>query len=203
MSLGQIPEGGTVEKLLFSARPETRSRSRMLEVFYREQGRMFMYNAAQFYTARRKFAMLGRDGLQLTDYDFDPSSFYPVRSDDPRPRVEIAEEHFKQFSFYIAPASLLRSAQTSDQLLALSLFRDGALDIQSLLERLDWPNAQQVMARLAEQMAMKQQMEQQAEGGAGAGMPDLPPMGGAPQGRPPSAQEMPQMRSDGYMSESG
>jgi hypothetical protein len=200
LGLNQMPEGQTIDKLMFATKPETRSRSRMLELFYREQGKMFLYNAAQFITTREKFAVLGPDGMTVDEYDFDPSTFIPNSTGDPARRYDAANEHLRQFQFYVAPSSLLRTAQTQDQMLAVALFRDGALDIQSLLERLDWPNVPQVLDRLQAQQMQQAQMAAMAEGGAVEGGP--PPFGGDPRGRPPSAQEDPQLRSDGYMSES-
>jgi hypothetical protein len=200
LQLNQIPEGSTLEKLQFATRPEIRSRSRMLEVFYREQGKMFMYNAAQFYTARRKFAILGAGSLTPDDYDFDPSTFFPS-SPDPHKRYDVVNEWLQQFSFYVAPASLLRAAQTTDQMMALTLFRMNAIDVQSLLERLDWPNVQQVMQRLSEQMKIQAAMAQAGAGGGGSGPLRSSQMGGAPQGQKASGQQQPHMQGD-HMSES-
>lgn len=208
LDLNQIPEGSTLEKLQFATRPEIRSRSRMLEVFYREQGRMFMYNAAQFYTARRKFTMLGRDSLTIDDYDYDPASMFPM-SPDPSKRFDAADNFLRGFSFYVAPASLLRAAQTSDQMMYLTLFRMNALDIQTLLERLDVANVQQVMSRLQEQMQIQQQMAAAASGmggpgSGGSGPLHVPPRpGGSPAGAKPSGQQPPHMEAGGRMSESG
>lgn len=202
LELQQMPEGSTVEKLQFATRPEIRSRSRMLEVFYRDQGRMFMYNAAQFITTRRKFAALGGASLTVDDYDFDPATFFPS-TPDPSKRFDVVDEWLKGFSFYVTPASLLRASQTTDQMLALTLFRMNAIDVESLLERLDWPNVQQVLDRL------KQQMEAQAAlASAGAGQGGSGPLhfGGSPQGRKPTGQQPPHMQSGaggaGRMSES-
>lgn len=202
LGLNQLPEGNTIDKLMFATKPETRSRSRMLELFYREQGKMFMYNAAQFITTRRKFALLGPNGMTVDEYDFDPATFIPNASGDPANRYEEAEQYLRQFQFYVAPSSLLRSAQTQDQMMALALFRDGALDVQSLLERLDWPNIQKIMERLGQQQQLQMMMAMGAQGGAGApGMGNQ--LGGDPRGRPPSGQEPPSLRgSDGYMEES-
>lgn len=198
LQLNQIPEGSTLEKLQFATRPEIRSRSRMLEVFYREQGRMFMFNAGQFYTARRKFAMLGTGSLTPDDYDFDPSSMFPA-SADPSRRYDTFNEWAQQFSYYVAPASLLRAAQTTDQMMALTLFRMNAIDVESLLERLDWPNVQQVLGRLQQQMQAQAAL---AQAGAGAGGAGPLHFGGAPQGRDPSGQKPPHMEAGNRMSES-
>lgn len=188
MDLNQIPEGSTLEKLQFATRPEIRSRSRMLEVFYREQGRMFMYNASQFYSARRKFSMLGAGSLTPDDYDFDPATFFPS-TPDPSKRFDVVDEWLRGFSFYVAPASLLRAAQTTDQMMALTLFRMNAIDVQSLLERLDWPNVQQVMQRLSEQMQIQAAAAQQGAGSSGGSGPLH--LGGSPAGRKPSGQQAP------------
>jgi hypothetical protein len=197
LDLNQIPEGSTLEKLQFATRPEIRSRSRMLEVFYREQGKMFMYNAAQFYTARRKFAMLGTGSLTPDDYDFDPNTFFPGVA-DPTKRFEVVDEWLQQFSFYVAPASLLRAAQTTDQMMALTLFRMNAIDVESLLERLDWPNVQQVLDRLQKQMQAQAQL---AAAGATPGGTGPLHFGGSPSGNKPSGQKPPHMEGN-HMSES-
>lgn len=207
LDLNQVPEGSTIEKLQFATRPEIRSRSRMLEVFYREQGRMFMYNSAQFYTTRRKFTMLGPDSLTIDDYDYDPSVMFP--SGDPTRRFDAVEEFLRSFSFYVAPASLLRAAQTSDQMMYLTLFRMNAIDVETLLERLDVTNVKQVLDRLAAQMQAQAQMAANAGGGAGgpgaggSGPLHAPPQpGGNPAGRKPSGQQAPHMQGNGTISES-
>lgn len=202
LSLNQMPEGQTIDKLMFATRPETRARSRKLEMFYRDQGKMFMYNAAQFINTRKKFAILGPNNMTVDEYDFDPGTFIPNSSGDPMNRRDEAENYLKQFQFYVAPSSLLRSAQTQDQMMALAMFDRGALDTQSLLEKMDWPNTQQVMDRIEQQKMKEMQMAAAtAMGGAQSG--GLPPTGGDPRGRPKSAQEAPQLRSDGHISESG
>lgn len=195
--LAQIPEGSTIEKLQFAMRPEIRSRSRMLEVFYREQGKMYMFNAAQFYSTRRKFAMLGQESITVDDYDFDPSTFFPS-SNDPTKRFDAVHEWLQGFSFYVAPASLLRAAQTTDQMMALTLFRMNAIDVKTLLERLDTPNVQQIMDRLAKQAQDQAALAQAGAGGGGSGPLHF---GGSPQGRKPSGQKPPHMQG-GHTSES-
>ena len=204
MGLGQMPEGDTIEKLMWATRPEIRSRSRMLEVFYREQGHMFMYNAAQFYTARRKFSLLGRDGMTPYEFDFDPSTFIPRHSNDPRPLLDVARDWLRHISFYVAPSSLLKSAHRTDQMMALTLFREGAIDPETLLERMDFPNIQKVMQRQQQKLQAEMQMQQQGAGGmvGGRSQPGSPPMGGAPQGRKPTGQVPPHMGSGGTPSES-
>jgi hypothetical protein len=193
LGLNQMPEGSTIDKLMFATKPEMRGRSRVLELFYREQGKMFMYNAAQFITTREKFAVLGPTGMTVDEYDFDPATFIPNQSGDPYKRRDEAENHLKQFQFYVAPSSLLRTAQQQDQMMALALFDRQALDVQSLLERLDWPNVPQVLERIAKQQQQQAMMAMMAAGPEPKGPGDKGP------GRPPSNEEPPELRDDGYL----
>jgi hypothetical protein len=202
LGLGQVPEADSVEKLMFAATSASRLRSRMLELFYREQGRMFSFNVAQFYSVRRKFRLLGREGVSPTDYDYDPASFLPNLKNDKRPRVDIAHEVVGSIEFWVEPSSLLRTAAQGDRAEALALFRLGAIDIETLLERMDYQNIKQVMSRLEEQMKLKLQMAAAVGGPAGGTGGDVVPqrpMGGAPQGRPPTDQTNPQLNSQGYV----
>jgi hypothetical protein len=192
LGLNQMPEGGTIDKLMFATKPETRARSRGLELFYREQGKMFLYNAAQFMTTREKFAILGPTGMTVDEYDFDPATFIPNASGDPMKRRDEASNHLRQFQFYVAPSSLLRSATTQDQMMAMALYNNQALDVQSLLERLDWPNVPQVMQRL-------KQKEQEMAMMAMAAAPQQMGAGGQGPGRPESFEQPPQMRDDGTL----
>lgn len=193
LGLNQMPEGQTIDKLMFATKPETRARSRGLEIFYREQGKMFLYNTAQFMSTREKFAVLGPNGMTIDEYDFDPTTFIPNPSGNPFKRRDEADNHLRQFQFYVAPSSLLRSSQQQDQMMAKALYDSGALDVQSLLEALDWPNAQQVMQRLMEQKQIEAQLQAQMS----------PPIGGHEQGRPPGNERPPEMNQDGDMTYSG
>jgi len=204
-----------VESMMEYLGPSIRTRGRVLEVFLREVGEMMKYNFFQFYNLGRRIQILGKDGIDFEDYDYDPGSlvpsgpapemgqeagrFYNVSKDqngfdkyDLKPRAERAAEHAKSFVFFLTPGSLLNMSKRQDQLIYLQLFRMGALDMQTLLEKLDIPNVgelpgqpQTIMARLAAA----------AEAGA------LGAISAA--GRKSTGQEMPNLRQDLKMSESG
>lgn len=196
LTLNQMPEGQTIDKLMFATKPEMRAKSRNLELFYREQGKMFLYNAAQFISTREKFAILGPGGMTVDEFDFDPATFIPNSSGDPMRRRDESDNHLRQFQFYVAPSSLLRTAQQQDQMMAMALFDRKALDIESLLERLDWPNTKQVLERLQIQQQQQLMMAAAAAGPAPGGPGDQ----GV--GRPRNADHPPTMRDDGSMEES-
>lgn len=155
-SLNQIPSGDTIEKIMEGMSLSWRNRSRIIETFMVEFGTMMAYNFAQFYTLPRRLTILGAEGVTPQDFDFDPGSLVPdfVHSDDfdengltsdalqrgPLPRLDRAQEFLRQFTFHIAPGSLLASSEIQRKLLYLQLSRAGLIDIWSLLEVLGIPN---------------------------------------------------------------
>lgn len=138
MSKNQIPEGETVEKLLHGMSPEIRARSRQLEIFQTEVGKMMSNNFAEFYDEPRRFEIFGEDGLVPEDFDFDPWSIVPAytngdfalggldpdRTDtDLRPRWVRNREFNRQFNLTVRPGSLMESASKNRKLM-LMLLRD-------------------------------------------------------------------------------
>lgn len=221
-ALAQLKTMGTemdVESLLENLGPSIRTKGRILEVFLRELGQMMRANFFQFYTVERRIEILGQDGIDFEDFDFDPGSLVPAfgpgqfqasfgasagtemgrfnnTADDgtssPKSRAERAQEHIRSFSYFIAPNSLLSLAKTQDKLLYLQLFRMGCIDMVTLLEKLDVPNIGEMPGgprTILERMAAASQ--QGLVGAVSAA------------GRKSSGQQMPQLRSDGKMSESG
>lgn len=199
MRMGQVPSDDTVEKILEGMSLSWRMRSRVIEVFVREFALMMAYNFAQFYTLQRRLTILGSDGVTLEDFDFDPGSMIPdfVHSDDfaeegvvkatslsrgPLPRYDRTREFLRQFTFHIAPSSLLAASEIQRKLLYLQLSRAGLIDRWTLLEVLGIPNvgnppsgADNITSRL---MA-------EAEMGLG--------MNNSPTGRKASGQSMPRL----------
>lgn len=199
--------------------PSVRTRGRILEVFMREVGEMMKGNFFQFYNIGRRVQILGRDGLDFEDFDYDPGSLVPAfpmagptpldskevdrfydQSKDSngitqyelKSRANRAQEHIKSFVFYLTPNSLLNMSKRQDQLLYLQLFRMGVLDMVTLLEKLDVPNIGELPG--APQTIMER-MQTAAQAGA------LGSVSAA--GRKASGQDMPNLRTDGKISESG
>lgn len=222
-ALSQLKSMGAdtdTESLLENLGPSVRTKGRILEVFLRELGQIMRANFFQFYTVERRIEILGQDGMDFEDFDFDPGSLVPAfgpgqfqqsfgansdkemarfysKSDNddsqsPKSRADRAQEHIKSFTYFIAPNSLLSLAKTQDKLLYLQLFRMGCIDMVTLLEKLDVPNIGEMPGAprtILERMAAASQ--QGLVGAVSAA------------GRKASAQESPQMRPDGKISESG
>lgn len=198
MKLGQIPTSETVEKIIESMSPSIRLRSRVLEAFIREFAMMLLSNFFQFYDVGKRIAVLGPDGMTFEDFDYDPGTMIPdfITADDEargfiRPRYERAREFLRQFTYHVAPGSLLAASEITTKLLYIQLARAGWMDIWTLLEKLGVPNvgnpppeAKSITDRLKAQMNM------------GLGMAV------SPAGRKASGQQMPSMSSQGGIQES-
>lgn len=157
MRLNQLPGADTLEKLTESMSPSVRGRSRAMEAFVREFAEMLAYNFAQFWTMPMRLMALGPQGITPEDFDTDPGSFIPqfVHAGDyerngslkrealdrgPLPRYDRAKEFMKQFTFHVAPGSLLASSEIERKLMYLQLSRAGLIDHWTLLEVLGIPN---------------------------------------------------------------
>ena len=138
----------------------------------------------------------------------DPGSFIPawmnddytsegiIKSDSrtrgPLPRYDRAKQFFSQVSYHIAPSSLLNASEIETQLKYLQLSRAGLIDHWTLLDVLNIPNvgnppegATDITSRLMAEQQMQLGMQVNAAG------------------RKASAQQPPQNKSSGAVSESG
>ena len=157
MKLNQTPSSDSIEQIMESMSPSVRLRSRIIEAFMREFATQMAYNITQFMTVAERMTIMGPDGLTPEDYDFDPDTLVPafVRAEDfgssgeptlealrrgPLPRFDRARQFIKQFTFQIAPGSLLAASEIQRKLLYLQLSRAGLIDHWTLMEVLGIPN---------------------------------------------------------------
>lgn len=144
--LNQIPQMETVDKLTALGGVINTLRSLVIEAFMSEFAMMLLMNFFQFYTREQRIAVLGSQGQTFEDFDFDPGNLIPhdilkpMPDGTPAPRGERAREFFKYFTYQIAPGSLLRSADLPEQLKYVQLARMGAIDLATLLEKLNIPS---------------------------------------------------------------
>lgn len=210
----QLPAAESTEALMQSMSPSTRLRGRLLEYALRELGEMVKMNFLQFYDIGRRLTILGPDGLTFEDFDFDPGTIVPdgagrftsldkrpirVPSDEMseyegQPRMKRAIKHSSNFSTYITPNSALELALVSEKAKYMMLRRQGDIDWETFMERLEIPNIQEIKRRLSSELDQKlAQVAELTQGRAG---------------RPPTAQQSPQILSKdqggrGVLSESG
>lgn len=156
MQLGQMPSDDTISRIQESMSRVWQMRSRNIEVFMREFASQFAYNISQFLPLSIRMSIMGAAGATQQDFDDDPGSIIPdfVHDDDfhqdgtlkgeaidrgPMPRYDRAREFLRQFTFHIAPGSLLASSDMERKMLYLQLSRAGLIDHWTLMEELGIP----------------------------------------------------------------
>lgn len=200
MRLNQVPSANTIEKAMEAMSPTVRGRSRAIEAFMREFGMMTAYNFAQFCDLPKRLTILGPDGVTREDFDFDPGSMIPdfVHKEDfdhrgiptasalirgPMPRYERAREFLRQFTYHVAPGSLLAASEIEEQMKYLQLARAGWIDIITTLEKLGIPNVGEPPKEAGTTILQRLQWQQSV----GLGM-DVGPAGRKASGQAPPRQ---------------
>lgn len=142
--LKQMPSADTIEKYMEALSPILKTRSRSMEVSLGELAEQLKVGFFQYYDQRRRFDIIGPDGVSIEDFDFDPDSLVPAGLPDASgklpPREERAKTHHRNFKFNVAPNSFLNVSHTEQKMLILQLFRTNIMDPWTLWESMDLPN---------------------------------------------------------------
>jgi hypothetical protein len=161
----QVPAADTLESMKQSQQTPLRLKGRNIESFLRRVGQMNVPNIFQFYDARRRMFMLGKDGITFEDLDWDPGSMIPAGA---RP-----EDHVRNFAFMIHPGSLLNINQVERNMLLLKLRSMHDLDRKNLYKQLDLGIDPSVVAKNLQEENSQQLAQalaaRMAAGGAGGG----------------------------------
>lgn len=203
----QIPGADTIEKMAEMAGPLATDISRNMEESLRKIGELWKAMFFEFYNARKRFQILGTDGVTREDFDFDPSTLVPSNIDLPvvgggGTRSERARVHMRNFHFSVVPNSIYQMTQSTRRLLLLQLARLGMpIPPKYLMEQFDIPNPDKLIKEFWEYkmteaknmttvqiaaMAMNPMgMAMQAMGQGAFGS------GGNNEGRPPTGQQPP------------
>jgi hypothetical protein len=204
----QMPSADTIEKYMEALSPMLKSRARSVEVSLGEVAEMIKVNFFQYYDKKRRFEIVGQDGVTIEDFDFDPMNMIPASIPGVPPeatRESRAMAHHKNFKFNVAHNSFLEVSHVEQKMLILQLFRANVMDPWSLWEAMDIQNVgvppaenieERIMAsrqmgltegptpdlvQLQQQLQKVQLMLQLQQLGAPVGPQGAPPGGGAPQ----------------------
>lgn len=135
--LKQMPAAETMEKYMDALSPLLRIRARSIEVSLGELAELLKVGFFQFYDVERRMQILGKDGISMEDFDYDPGSLVPA---GPGPRHERAEKHHRNFSFSVAPNSFLNVSHSTQKMFILQLLRSNLMDPWSAWETFDLAN---------------------------------------------------------------
>jgi hypothetical protein len=144
--LKQMPSADTMQKYMESMSPLLRVRARSMEVSLGELAEMLKVGFFQYYDQQRRFEIVGPNGLQVEDFDYDPENLVPSGEVNPqtgmpvKPRWKRAQAHHKNFKFNVAPNSFLNISHSEQKMLILQMFREQIMDPWTLWEAMDIPN---------------------------------------------------------------
>jgi hypothetical protein len=161
----QVPGADTLEAYQNALTPELRDEGRQVEAFLRPIAEMIKTNWFQFETKTRRITLLGDAGVTLEDFDWDPDTIVPAlqpwtTTQDPqtgmpivektpgytpeldidKPRNDRAKYFSRQFTFMVAPNSILAMNSQTAKMERFQLARMGYLDFWSLMETMEIPN---------------------------------------------------------------
>ena len=125
----QVPGSDTIESMNFMRTTSTRLKGRNIETFIRDSGTLMVPSALQFYTDRRRMALLGPNGMTSADFDWDPGTMVPSKIPP--------EEFVKGFRFFVQPGSLLNTEKNQKIMNARALRMSGDLSRKTFFRILD------------------------------------------------------------------
>lgn len=135
----QDPNMDNMEKFSEALSPLLKGRARSLEVSLSELAEQLKVCFFQYYTASRRMQILGRDGLTMEDFDYDPLNMIPETLPGSTTQ-ERAQKHHRNFTFTVAPDSFLGVSHVLKKMLIMQLFRANGIDIYSLWQAMDFNN---------------------------------------------------------------
>ena len=176
-SQGDAPGGVTaasaIEQLIRASRTRIRQKQRNLDMYMKDAGRLYMNRVFEFYTVPKIFRMTSKDGSQLfrkfrVEKDQQGQRMAIYSDFEENMRGELIEGPEKKLilkgdlDVRVTTGSELPFDVADNERKALALFDRGIIDAEEVLTRIEYPNKEKVLIRLAEmqQMAAQQQPQQ-------------------------------------------
>jgi len=173
---GQVSSGVGIESLQMMAQALIRLRARALETVYARVGRKLTSRIFQFYKPDKIIETLKmRKGRQPIE---------AVVSELIKPISERKKDAWTDIIFKIEPGSSLALAQTQKRVESMNLHKIGVIDDEAVLDDLEYPHRDKVLARVKQKRQDEQDKEippRQSPGSQGSQFPNQ--SGGSPAGR--------------------
>jgi hypothetical protein len=191
-SKGEAPGGVTaasaIEQLISASRTRIRQKQRNLDVYLKGVGRKYLNRVMQYYTIPRIYRMTEKDGRQfwlkfyLDKKPGEPNPQNPDQTQDMK-TVAVLQSYFHdetgrviaepekiiylrgELDVRVQAGSDLPFEAADKERKALALFDRQIIDAQEVLDQLQYPNKDKILARIQEQqqMAAQQAAAQQQE----------------------------------------
>lgn len=204
---GDVTAASAVTALQEAAKTRSRQKSRLIDDFLQQWGQLYLSRVFQFYTAPRVYRLTNNQNVTQyfkfhVETMTDEMTGEPMLDDVGNPvRVAKVSQYAQnpttgqvamdpmpkeipvtgKFDVKVSTGSSLPFAKDQRAGMAFKLLEAGVIDGEEVLNAVDYPNKEAVLARMQQKM-----MEQQAQAAAMQGMPPGMPPGGAP-----PAPEMP------------
>jgi len=172
---GQVSSGVGIESLQLMAQALIRLRSRSIEALHERLGRKIISRIFQYYEPKKIFEILKLKSDSEPDIKAIESEL--LKQTSKRRRTA-----WKDVIFKVEPGSMLSITKTQRQVVSFKLREIGAIDDKALLDDLEYPNREKVLARVEKkrQDAANKEIESQ-QGSASTQFPHQ--KGGSPAGR--------------------
>jgi hypothetical protein len=145
---GQVTSGVAIEQLATAAQTIIRLKARQVEGWMTRVGNKLIPRIFQYYTEDRVFNLLG-PGQRYQQYVYEREK---VRTSLTKKGISILEA-FKDFQFKVVPTTSLTVTKWQKGIVAMQLLGQGVLDDEEVLEVLEWPNRDRILARIKEKKA--------------------------------------------------
>lgn len=159
-----VTAASAIASLQEAAQTRLRLKSKHIDAFLQEVGKLYLNRVFQFYSVPRIVRITGNDDAAKYFYfhveKLGEKKFANVTYPDGRAlQIEIKGD----FDVRVATGTALPFAKAQKSDMAMKLFQLQVIDEEELLKSVDYPNYEQVLLRMAEKKAamQKQQMEMQ------------------------------------------
>ncbi len=133
----------TLEQIRDSQSGTIQLEGQYIEAFLRQSGKIAVSHILQYCTKKQRYAILGNDGVTWDDFDWEPGTMIPAG--------HARESFWKQFSVLIAQGSLHGANKDRDLIKAMTLFKAGAMSLETLLEKADIGDVSKEIQRIAKE----------------------------------------------------
>jgi hypothetical protein len=139
---GQVSSGAGVELLQMAASTTLRLKARQVEYMIGKIGQKVLSRILQYYDDERVFNLIG-DENHYKEYVFERARLKESLDNAKVP----FQDAYQFFQFKVVPASSLSMTKWQKGLIATQLFQLGAIDREALLDTIEFPNREEILAR--------------------------------------------------------
>jgi hypothetical protein len=187
---GSVTAASAIEQLISASRTRIRQKQRNLDIYLRDAGRQYLNRVLQYYTIPRIFRITGKDGTpywmkmsveKITDDSGDQLTAAIIQSYDKSPNGQVVVGEPQriflrgELDIRVQAGSDLPFEAADKERKSLALFNRQIIDAEEVMDQIQYPNKEKVLARMAQRMqeaqAQAQQTAMEQQNGQAQAMP--------------------------------